>query len=40
MFQLTKAEAEGLRLQIGTSKSRHGGRRYLPYAFTDRVSFS
>jgi hypothetical protein len=58
MFQLTQAEAEGLRLhigasknptpggirrlrfQFGTSESRRGGRRYLPYAFTDRVSFS
>lgn len=31
MFQLTKEEF--LRCQIGTSKS--GGRRYLPYAFTE-----
>src|SRR5438094_5988966 len=30
MFRLTQAEAEGLRFQIGTSKSRRGGRRYLP----------
>ena len=54
MFQLTRAEAEGLRLQIGTSnepaalgipglrfqnetsKSRRGGRRYLPYVFTEQ----
>jgi len=54
MFQLTQAEAEGLRLQIGTSndpapgripslrfqfgtsKSKRGGRRYLPYAFTEQ----
>ena len=54
MFQLTQAEAEGLRFQIGTSKpllrqgssglrfqnetskSGRGGRRYLPYAFTEQ----
>ena len=54
MFQLTRAEAEGLRLQIGTSnepaalgipglrfhfetsKSRRGGRRYLPYVFAEQ----
>ena len=54
MFQLTRAEAEGLRLQIGTSnesaalgipglrlqietsKAKRGGRRYLPYAFTEQ----
>jgi hypothetical protein len=54
MFQLTRAEAEGLRLQIGTSnesaalgnpglrfqnetsKTRRGGRRYLPYALTEQ----
>lgn len=34
MFQLSAAEAEGLKYQIGTSKGR-GGRRYLPYAFTE-----
>ncbi len=34
MFQLTPIEAERLRSQIVTSKSR-GGRRYLPYAFTE-----
>ena len=32
MFQLTKDEY--LRCQIGTSK--RGGRRYLPYAFTEQ----
>ena len=32
MFQITKEENEGLRFQIGTSK--RGGRRYLPYVFT------
>jgi hypothetical protein len=34
MFQLTKAEFESLRCQIGISNSR-GGRRYMPYAFTE-----
>jgi phage regulator Rha-like protein len=34
MFQLTKEEFENLRLQIGTSSSGYGGRRYLSYAFT------
>jgi chaperonin cofactor prefoldin len=34
MFQLTKAETEALRFQIGTSNVGRGGRRYLPYAFT------
>ncbi len=33
MFRLTEEEASALRFQIGTSKSR-GGRRYLPFAFT------
>ena len=54
VFQLPRAEAGGLRLQIGTSqepaalgipglrfhfetsKSRRGGRRYLPYLFTEQ----
>lgn len=37
MFQLTKGEAESLRFQIGMSKiSGRGGRRYLPYAFTEQ----
>ena len=35
MFQLTTEEAENLRFQIGTSSRIHGGRRYLPYAFTE-----
>jgi hypothetical protein len=30
MFQLTKAETESLRFQIGTSNVGRGGRRYLP----------
>ena len=33
MFRLASAEVSNLRFQIGTS-SFHGGRRYLPYAFT------
>ena len=36
MFQLDSEEAEALRFQIETSKSRRGGRRYLPYAFTEQ----
>jgi hypothetical protein len=36
MFQLTAEEAETLRFQIGTSKKQRGGRRYLPYAFTEQ----
>ena len=34
MFQLTPDEVESLRFQFGTSKKGRGGRRYLPYAFT------
>jgi hypothetical protein len=34
MFQLTNEEWGNLRLQIETSKQ--GGRRYLPYAFTEQ----
>lgn len=33
MFRLTKDELENLRFQFGTSS--WGGRRYLPYAFTE-----
>lgn len=36
MFQLTAEEAEILRCQIGTSKKGRGGRRYLPYVFTEQ----
>ena len=36
MFQLTSDEAENLRFQIGISSSDFGGRRYLPYAFTEQ----
>src|SRR5215469_12105177 len=35
MFQLTGEEAKNLRCQIGASGSGYGGRRYLPYAFTE-----
>jgi ORF6N domain len=36
MFQLTSEEAELLRCQIGTLKKGRGGRRYLPYVFTEQ----
>src|SRR5437588_11495664 len=36
MFQLTGDEAAGLRFHFETSKSRRGGRRYRPYAFTEQ----
>jgi phage regulator Rha-like protein len=35
MIQLNKEEFENLRFQFGTL-SRWGGRRYLPYAFTEQ----
>jgi hypothetical protein len=35
MFQLTAGEANSLRSQFATS-NRRGGRRYLPYAFTEQ----
>src|ERR1019366_6656605 len=35
LFQLTPAEAAALRSQIVISKTGRGGRRYLPYAFTE-----
>ena len=34
MIQLTQEETKRLRYQFGTSKGR-GGRRYLPYAFSE-----
>jgi len=34
MFQLTESEFTNLRSQFATTK--HGGRRYLPYAFTEQ----
>lgn len=36
MFQLTKDEADGLSLQSAISKGGRGGRRYLPYVFTEQ----
>lgn len=36
MFQLTAEEAELLRSQSTTSNERRGGRRYLPYVFTEQ----
>ena len=37
MFQLTAEEAGTLRFQIGMSKAKgRGGRRYLPYVFTEQ----
>lgn len=36
VFQLTKDEVENLRLQFATSSSAHGGRRYLPFVFTEQ----
>ncbi len=35
MFQLTEDEAESLRSQIATSNPGRGGRRYLPFVFTE-----
>ncbi|WP_177760895.1 ORF6N domain-containing protein [Flavobacterium sp. I3-2] len=35
-FQLTEEEIENLRFQIGTSSLSYGGRRYLPYVFTEQ----
>jgi hypothetical protein len=35
MFQLTEKEYELLRSQFGISKSNKGGRRYMPYVFTE-----
>ncbi len=34
-LQLSSAEYESLRLQFATSNEGRGGRRYLPYAFTE-----
>jgi hypothetical protein len=36
MFQLTESETHLLRSQFATSKKGRGGRRYLPYAFTEQ----
>jgi hypothetical protein len=35
MFRLTKREFSNLMLQIATSSSSYGGRRKLPYVFTE-----
>ncbi len=35
VFQITGKEQESLRLQIATSNKGRGGRRFLPYAFTE-----
>jgi hypothetical protein len=35
-FQLTEEEFENLRSQSVTSKNSRGGRRYLPYVFTEQ----
>ena len=35
MFQLSEEEYDSLRSQIVTSKNGRGGRRYLPFAFTE-----
>jgi hypothetical protein len=35
LFTLTRVEYQNLRSQNATSSSAHGGRRYLPYAFTE-----
>ena len=36
MFQLTKEETENLRSQFAISSSGYGGRRSLPYVFTEQ----
>ena len=36
MFQLTNDEFESLRSQIATSNKTRGGRRYMPYVFTEQ----
>jgi hypothetical protein len=36
MFQLTNDEWDSLRSQIVTSKNNRGGRRYVPYVFTEQ----
>lgn len=36
MFQLTTEEHDSLICQIGISKNRRGGRRFLPFAFTEQ----
>jgi hypothetical protein len=36
MFQLTKTEWENLIFQNGISSTQHGGRRFMPYVFTEQ----
>ena len=36
MFRLTDKEIGNLRCHFGISKQRRGGRRYVPYAFTEQ----
>ena len=36
MFQLTKEEWENLTFQTGISSKQHGGRRFMPYVFTEQ----
>ncbi len=36
MFQLNEEDLLDLRSQIATSSSKHGGRRYMPYVFTEQ----
>jgi hypothetical protein len=36
MFQLTIEEWNNLRFQIGTSSETYGGRRFIPYAFSEQ----
>lgn len=36
MFRLTAEEFADLRSQFGTSSESHGGRRYLPYVFSEQ----
>ena len=36
MFKLTENELANLRCQFGTARSDHGGRRNLPYVFTEQ----
>src|SRR3954465_14434170 len=35
LFRLTSREFAALKSQFATSSSEHGGRRYIPYAFTE-----
>ena len=35
MFQLTQREFEMLKSRLGASEARRGGRRFLPFAFTE-----